>query len=58
MVRLTIRATDENVPPVLLKLMHERIAAGSSGTAETHAAPTSYEISQTFGSIMVPADVD
>lgn len=28
MYRLTIRATDESVPPVLIKLMEERLSKG------------------------------
>jgi len=56
MVRLTIRATDETVPPVLLKLMQERLAAGISTTPEKYVAPTASEISQTFSSILVPSE--
>ncbi len=53
MVRLTIRATDDSLPPVLLKLMEERIAQGVSTLAERHAAPTASEISDAFRNIMV-----
>ncbi|KAH9893706.1 Adaptor protein complex AP-2 alpha subunit [Xylariomycetidae sp. FL2044] len=53
MIRLTIRATDESVPPVLLKLMEERISVGTSKIAEVHEGPTRREISDTFSSIMV-----
>ncbi|RYP15395.1 hypothetical protein DL765_005731 [Monosporascus sp. GIB2] len=38
MVRLTIRATDESVPPVLLKLMEERLAAGAPVIPELNEA--------------------
>ena len=34
MVRVTIRATDESVPPTLLKLMEDRLAAGASPKEE------------------------
>lgn len=53
MIRLTIRATDESVPPVLLKLMEERISMGMSTTPESREGPSHKEISDTFGSIMV-----
>ncbi|KAB5583727.1 adaptin N terminal region-domain-containing protein [Coniochaeta sp. 2T2.1] len=53
MIRLTVRATDESVPPVLLKLMVERLSAGNSTMAEKHAAPTAREISEAFGNVMV-----
>ncbi|KAB5585394.1 adaptin N terminal region-domain-containing protein [Coniochaeta sp. 2T2.1] len=53
MIRLTVRATDESVPPVLLKLMVERLSAGNSTMAEKHAAPTAREISEAFGTVMV-----
>ncbi|POS76665.1 hypothetical protein DHEL01_v204953 [Diaporthe helianthi] len=53
MVRLTIRATDESVPQVMLKMMEERIAAGVSTLPETHFGPTPREISDTFSNIMV-----
>ncbi|KAI1341873.1 Adaptor protein complex AP-2 alpha subunit [Xylariaceae sp. FL0016] len=53
MVRLTIRATDESVPPVLLKLMEERLSVGVSTGPAMHEAPTRREISDTFSNIMV-----
>ncbi|KAK0634906.1 adaptin N terminal region-domain-containing protein [Bombardia bombarda] len=58
MLRLTIRATDESLPPVLLKLMEQRLANGiSTGTdrfaAHASAAPTASEISDTFRNVMV-----
>ncbi|KAH8906524.1 Adaptor protein complex AP-2 alpha subunit [Coniochaeta sp. PMI_546] len=53
MIRLTVRATDESVPPVLLKLMVERLSAGNSTIAEKHAVPTAREISEAFGNVMV-----
>ncbi|KAI1388205.1 Adaptor protein complex AP-2 alpha subunit [Hypoxylon trugodes] len=53
MVRLTVRATDESVPPVLLKLMEERISQGASTAPEVREGPSRQEISDTFGNIMV-----
>jgi AP-2 complex subunit alpha len=53
MVRLTIRATDETVAPVILKLMVDRISSGVSTEAAKHMAPTPREISDAFGNIMV-----
>ncbi|RYP50013.1 hypothetical protein DL768_004368 [Monosporascus sp. mg162] len=53
MVRLTIRATDESVPPVLLKLMEERLAAGAPVIPELKEGPSRDDISQTFSNIMV-----
>ncbi|KAL2024068.1 hypothetical protein VTK56DRAFT_9848 [Thermocarpiscus australiensis] len=53
MVRLTIRATDDSLPPILLKLMQERLAAGVSTVSERHVPPTVSEISDSFRNIMV-----
>ncbi|KAH8600896.1 Adaptor protein-like protein complex AP-2 [Bisporella sp. PMI_857] len=53
MVRLTIRATDESVPAVLLKLMEDRLSVGVSAQPETFEPPTRREISDAFGNIMV-----
>ncbi|KAI1657500.1 Adaptor protein complex AP-2 alpha subunit [Daldinia decipiens] len=53
MVRLTVRATDESVPPVLLKLMEERLSVGISTAPEFRDAPTRREISDTFANVMV-----
>ena len=55
MVRLTIRATDEGVPPVLLRLMEERISAGQSLVPEKaeYRMPSRSEISESFGNVMV-----
>jgi AP-2 complex subunit alpha len=33
MYRITIRATDEAVPPILIKAMEERLAQGIEGVA-------------------------
>lgn len=40
MVRLTIRATDESVPPVLMQLMEERLSVGASTVPELKEGPT------------------
>lgn len=53
MVRLTIRATDDTLPPVLIKMMEERLAAGVSIRPEKYEAPTASEISDSFRNIMV-----
>jgi AP-2 complex subunit alpha len=53
MIRLTIRATDESVPQVLLKLMQDRLALGVSTLPERHEPPTRQDISDAFGSVMV-----
>ncbi|KAK3683931.1 adaptin N terminal region-domain-containing protein [Podospora appendiculata] len=53
MVRLTIRATDEALPPVLLKLMVERLEAGMPTGPEKYEAPSASDISDTFRNIMV-----
>lgn len=53
MVRLTIRATDDSVPPVLMKLMEDRIAQGVSTAPERPVPPTVSEISDAFRNVMV-----
>ena len=53
MVRLTIRATDESVPPVLIKIMEERLAVGVSTKPDTVEPPTRREISDAFGNVLV-----
>jgi len=55
MVRLTIRATDDIVPGILLKLMEERIASGHSNQPEMRGpqVPTRTEISDAFKNVMV-----
>jgi len=53
MVRLTIRATDESVPAVLIKLMEERLSVGISTQPEVSEAPTRRDISDAFGNVMV-----
>jgi AP-2 complex subunit alpha len=53
MIRLTIRATDESVPPVLIKIMEERLQIGISTAPEIHEGPTRREISDAFGNVLV-----
>ncbi|OAA67145.1 ap-2 complex subunit alpha [Niveomyces insectorum RCEF 264] len=56
MIRLTIRATEEAVPPVLLKLMHARLARGYAINADALRPPTKQEISDAFGNVLVTSD--
>ncbi|KYK56775.1 Armadillo-like helical [Drechmeria coniospora] len=52
MIRLTIRATDESVPSVLLDLVRERLSRGESPTEyQSHASHS--EIAKVFGNVMV-----
>jgi AP-2 complex subunit alpha len=52
MVRLTIRATDESVPQVLVKLMEGRLAVGVS--AQPHQSDlTLREMKDAFGNVLV-----
>lgn len=53
MIRLTIRATDESVPPVLIKFMEERLQIGISTAPEVHEALTRREMSDVFGNVLV-----
>jgi AP-2 complex subunit alpha len=53
MIRLTIRATDESVPPVLLKIVEERLAVGFSSAPVVDEGPTKREISDAFSNVMV-----
>ena len=53
MFRLTIRATDESVPAVIMKLMEERLAIGVSIRPEKAEPPTRREISDAFSNVMV-----
>jgi len=53
MVRLTIRATDDTLPPVLLKMMEERLAIGVSIRPEKYESPTASDISDSFRNVMV-----
>lgn len=53
MIRLTVRATDESVPRILVKLMQERLSVGVSTLPDRHEPPTRQDISDAFGSVMV-----
>ncbi len=53
MVRLTIRATDESVPAVLLKMMEQRISAGVSKPPLIQEGPTRREITDAFSNVLV-----
>jgi AP-2 complex subunit alpha len=53
MVRLTIRATDESVPPVLAKIMEERLTVGVSTQPEVQEPLSRREISDGFGNVLV-----
>lgn len=55
MVRLTIRATDDSLPPLLLKMMQERIARGLGKVQERYVPPpmTANDISDSFRNVMV-----
>jgi AP-2 complex subunit alpha len=53
MIRLTIRATEDTVAPILLKLMQERLSAGVPTAPDYIRTPTEREISETFGNVMV-----
>lgn len=51
MIRLTIRATNEEVPAAILKLMEERLAAGA--LVEEKSDHMRHHISDAFGNVMV-----
>ncbi|KAJ5035586.1 uncharacterized protein L3040_008051 [Drepanopeziza brunnea f. sp. 'multigermtubi'] len=53
MVRLTIRATDESVPPIMIQTMQERLEVGVSTHPEVIEPPTRREISESFGNVLV-----
>ncbi|TAQ85391.1 hypothetical protein B7494_g6280 [Chlorociboria aeruginascens] len=53
MVRLTIRATDDSVPAVLIKTMEERLLLGISTAPQTYEAPSRQEISDSFANVLV-----
>lgn len=53
MIRLTIRATDDSVPSVLLKLMQDHLSMGISAGPDLPEPPTRQEISDAFGNVMV-----
>ncbi|KAF7559102.1 hypothetical protein G7046_g5039 [Stylonectria norvegica] len=49
MIRLTIRATDDSVPAVLLKFMQERLAAGISIMGDQFESSSREDMSNVFG---------
>lgn len=51
MIRLTIRATEDTVAPILLKLLQDRLSAGISTAPEP--SPSHEQISDAFGNVMV-----
>merc|ERR1712000_247585 len=51
MIRLTIRATEDTVAPILLKLLQDRLSAGVLTAPEP--SPSHEQISDAFGNIMV-----
>lgn len=53
MFRLTIRATDESVPAVIMKVMEERLTIGVSLHPERTEPPTGREILDAFSNVMV-----
>ncbi|KAK2629916.1 hypothetical protein QTJ16_000736 [Diplocarpon rosae] len=53
MVRLTIRATNESVPPIMIQAMQERLEVGISTKAEIIEPPTRRQISDVFGNVLV-----
>lgn len=57
MIRLTIRATDESVPAVLLKLMQGRLARGYAAPNDSRGL-TKRDIHDAFGHVMVTPEDD
>jgi AP-2 complex subunit alpha len=53
MIRLTIRATDEAVPAVLMKLMEERLALGMNMRPQTMDVPSRRDVSDAFANVLV-----
>ena len=53
MVRLTIRATDESVPPVLMRLMEDWLSQGISTVADEPDPLSRREISDVFKNVLV-----
>lgn len=50
---MTIRATDEGVPPVLVKSMEDRLSAGLSIEPERKEQLSREEILDSYGDILV-----
>lgn len=53
MFRMTIRATDDSVPPVLMKIMEERLSVGVSTNPESMEPPSRRDISDAFSNVLV-----
>ena len=53
MIRLTIRATDDSVPPIMIKTMEERLALGISTHPDVMQPPSHRDISDAFGNVLV-----
>ena len=54
MFRMTIRATDESVPPVMIKLMEERLSIGFSTEREEHEEmPSKQDILHSYENVLV-----
>lgn len=54
MLRLTIRATDASVPPLLLTLMTDRLSTGTTPLPTTpRHDPSRNDISDAFANVMV-----
>lgn len=53
MIRLTVRATEDTVAPILLRQIQERLSAGVPKVPEYAASPAMSEISDAFGNVMV-----
>lgn len=52
MIRLTIRATDDSVAPILLSLIQERLSVGFPAVSERHP-PSEDQMLDAFGNVMV-----
>lgn len=52
MIRLTIRATDDSVAPILLSLIQERLSVGFPSVSERHP-PSEDQMLDAFGNVMV-----
>ncbi len=52
-IRLTVRATDDSVPAILLKLMQDHLSMGVFAGSALPEPPTRQEISDAFGNVMV-----
>ena len=51
---MTIRATDESVPPIMIKLMEERLSIGfSTQVEESQEVPSKQDILNTYENVLV-----